>query len=554
MNRGSKGVLAGVFGLVLFAAGMVSAPAEATPAVASMARVAAAPAAATMGLSAAFEMNEPAGTTVMLDSSGRNNHGQVDPAGVQSGYNVGGATGYNWVWRSPTAPPADPSRVIHVPDSNDLEPGDQAFTIELRYRTKEKFGNITQKGQATTAGGQWKIQNPGGMPSCLFKGSLGRVATRAPEPLNDLQWHTLTCTYDSTGVVMYVDGVYKSRKRGSAGVINNKMPMTVGGKTDCDQIRVTCDYFTGQIDYLRISKSGVSNAPPVAEFTHSCIELACTFDSSGSSDPDGSIVSRTWNFGDGQTSGAISPTHQYAAAGSYPVTLTVTDNQGATRVASRIVTVTTDSQPSAVTFETSASSSGGDRNPSVRVPAGAAAGQRMLLVLSLNSSDISVSDPGGLTGWTQVGEVDDGSMRTVAWTRVAQAGDAGTLVTTPLGAAAKHTVVLATYSGVAPGTPVVATGTTGSSTTHHQAPAVQAPVGAWVVTYWADKSSSTTSWASPGSVTDREVPCTAGGGRVCSLLSDSGEPVASGNYGPLTAQTNAPSNKATMLSVVLAAE
>jgi hypothetical protein len=151
--------------------------------------------------------------------------------------------------------------VIQVPDNINLEPGDQDFTVEIRYRTREKFGNIIQKGQAQSKGGQWKIQNPKGIPSCLFKGSNGRVATGAKTPLNDDQWHTLTCVLTSSSVTMYVDGVQRNKKNGSTGTIDNKIPMTIGGKLDCDQIQVTCDYFSGQIDYVMITMGGGVQPP-----------------------------------------------------------------------------------------------------------------------------------------------------------------------------------------------------------------------------------------------------------------------------------------------------
>ena len=71
------------------------------------------------------------------------------------------------------------------------------------------------------------------------------------------------------------------------------------------------------------------NQDPVAAFTSSCDALSCSFDGSGSADPDGSVASYDWSFGDGATSSDASVTHTYDAAGDYTVTLTVTDDQGA---------------------------------------------------------------------------------------------------------------------------------------------------------------------------------------------------------------------------------
>ena len=80
------------------------------------------------------------------------------------------------------------------------------------------------------------------------------------------------------------------------------------------------------------------NVPPVANFSSSISGLTVNFTDS-SSDSDGSIASRSWNFGDGTTSTATNPSKTYAAAGSYTVTLTVTDNGGASNSKSQVVTV-----------------------------------------------------------------------------------------------------------------------------------------------------------------------------------------------------------------------
>jgi PKD repeat protein len=92
-----------------------------------------------------------------------------------------------------------------------------------------------------------------------------------------------------------------------------------------------------------------ANVLPTAAFTSSCTNLSCTF-TNQSTDPDGTIASRSWNFGDGTTSTATSPAKTYTAAGTYTVRLTVTDNRGATGTTTKSLTVTaaaTNSPPKA---------------------------------------------------------------------------------------------------------------------------------------------------------------------------------------------------------------
>ena len=86
--------------------------------------------------------------------------------------------------------------------------------------------------------------------------------------------------------------------------------------------------------------NGPSNAPPTANLTFFCSDLACIF-TDQSSDTDGSIASRVWDFGDGQTGTGATANHSYTQAGTYNVTVTATDNGGASATsAAKSITVT----------------------------------------------------------------------------------------------------------------------------------------------------------------------------------------------------------------------
>jgi PKD repeat protein/Flp pilus assembly pilin Flp len=83
------------------------------------------------------------------------------------------------------------------------------------------------------------------------------------------------------------------------------------------------------------------NAAPVANFVFDCSYLTCNFTNT-STDSDGSISSSAWSFGDNTSSSNTSPSKTYGAAGTYNVTLTVTDNGGiSTSVTKTVVTTVT---------------------------------------------------------------------------------------------------------------------------------------------------------------------------------------------------------------------
>ena len=83
--------------------------------------------------------------------------------------------------------------------------------------------------------------------------------------------------------------------------------------------------------FLKIGSSGNKKPIAVAEMSSIVWENdEVEFTGSNSYDPDGDIVSYHWDFGDGDTSDMMNPTHVYDTPGDYTVTLTVTDDEGAT--------------------------------------------------------------------------------------------------------------------------------------------------------------------------------------------------------------------------------
>lgn len=80
------------------------------------------------------------------------------------------------------------------------------------------------------------------------------------------------------------------------------------------------------------------NVAPAASFAYECAELVCSFDGTASTDSDGTVQDYSWDFGDGVTESGVALNHTYVA-GTFIVTLTVTDDEGETNSVSQTVTV-----------------------------------------------------------------------------------------------------------------------------------------------------------------------------------------------------------------------
>jgi len=96
---------------------------------------------------------------------------------------------------------------------------------------------------------------------------------------------------------------------------------------------------------LDIALTYFNDGKPRADFFVSGLPAGATqsisFDASNSLDPDGSITTYAWDFGDGSTGTGLTISHAFAVDGTYTVNLTVTDNDGKTGSLNKDVTIET---------------------------------------------------------------------------------------------------------------------------------------------------------------------------------------------------------------------
>lgn len=224
--------------------------------------VAVAPAAAFAGVVGDWQMDEVAGSTLMVDTSGNGLNGTIGPDVVLHEATDNGGWGYRfkgdwWV--------VNTNRLVQWNDDARLDPGTSPYAVTIRIKTGALDPNIIQKGQANQTGGYWKLALKQGWPRCHFRDSTG--ATKAigfvndPRPetkVADGQWHTLRCERTSTGVRMTIDygqpDAISKFIRGTIGNVDNTRPLVLGGKLYCDGKTVTCDYYAGAVDWVTIEK------------------------------------------------------------------------------------------------------------------------------------------------------------------------------------------------------------------------------------------------------------------------------------------------------------
>ncbi|HEX3907138.1 MAG TPA: hypothetical protein VHW92_04325, partial [Mycobacteriales bacterium] len=123
-------------------------------------------------------------------------------------------------------------------------------------------------------------------------------------------------------------------------------------------------------------------------------------------------------------------------------------------------------------------------------------------------------------------------------------------VSVTLSASVKASLTLADYAHASATVEAKASSTTRTTSSHTTPTVTGLSAGSLAVSFWTDKSTTTSAWSPPPSVTKRSDVYGTSGGAVSALLADSGSPV-SGTYGGLTATTNATSGSAAQWTIGL---
>ncbi len=175
----------------------------------------------------------------------------------------------------------------------------------------------------------------------------------SPTAYNNGQWHHVAASVSPAGMQLYVDGRLVASRTDvimAQDYINGYW--RIGG----DRTWSGAPYFNGLIDEVAVypvaltpeqvarhhslATTGTApNAAPTASFTAGVQDLTASVDGRASSDPDGTVQSHSWDFGDGTTGTGATTTHAYTRGGTYTIRLTVTDAAGATATTERQVTV-----------------------------------------------------------------------------------------------------------------------------------------------------------------------------------------------------------------------
>jgi PKD repeat protein len=209
---------------------------------------------------------------------------------------------------------------------------DQSGEYTVSLKVTDNRGGTGTTTKTVTVENRPPPEEPNNKPVAAF--------TESPEPVYATETVTFDASesYDSDGAI-----VSYSWNFGDGTAATGKTVTHVYVDYGSYGVELTVTDNDGATDSTTAAKTILNNSP-VASFTQASDEVIIgeedSFNASESYDVDGTIVSYSWNFGDGTTATGVTAVHAYTNSGVCTVTLTVTDDNGATDSVTSTITVT----------------------------------------------------------------------------------------------------------------------------------------------------------------------------------------------------------------------
>lgn len=191
-------------------------------------------------VAAQWNMDEKAGATTMMDSSGNNNNGTLHhvtagvPGKTATAYKFGGSSVKSYV---------------EVPDSPTLNPGGAPISISFWMKTTHLPSSgdydLVRKGDYPQQ--EYKVElEKTNQIGCTFHGSLASNNATGGSSLANGKWHFVVCAENATAITLTIDGVVVKTTKVDVGSISVATPVEIGAHP-------TFDYYNGVLDDVSIA-------------------------------------------------------------------------------------------------------------------------------------------------------------------------------------------------------------------------------------------------------------------------------------------------------------
>lgn len=242
----------------------------------------------------------------------------------------------------------------------------QEFTTELWFKASSTqrgrligYGN-GQAGNSTDHDRLTYLNTTGRLSFGVTERGTRRVITTS-STYTDNKWHHVAASLGSEGMRLYVDGSLAASRASTTSALELDGFWRLGVDRVSGWSSAPTSGFAGLIDeaavydkqlsaakilnHYQAGRGQAANVSPNAAFDVVVDGQKATVDAGDSTDPDGSIASYAWDFGDGTTGTGITASHTYDQPGTYQVKLSVKDNQAAVDTAVKSVTILPPPEP-----------------------------------------------------------------------------------------------------------------------------------------------------------------------------------------------------------------